>query len=88
VLYIHLASQKGAPPVLFCRGNLELLGAPGIGLCGSRNASEEGLRAARAGGEIATEENHTVISGYARGVDIAAHTAALASGGRTVICIT
>jgi DNA processing protein len=82
-----LRRTPGAPPFLFYLGASALLSAPGIGICGSRSASEVGLRAASACGEEATRQNMTVISGYARGVDTAAHAASLRSGGSTIIVL-
>src|SRR6185437_5756877 len=35
-----------APVVLYCLGALALLGAPSVGFCGSRKASEKGMAAA------------------------------------------
>jgi DNA processing protein len=83
----QLAAVGGAPPVLFCRGPAELLTKSGIGICGSRNASDEGLRAATACAEAAADEDLTVISGYARGIDMATHVAALKAGGRTIVVL-
>ena len=82
-----LSGIRAAPPCLFYLGAAELLTASGIGMCGSRNASDEGLRAAAACSEVATQQGLTVISGYARGVDTATHVSALASGGSTVIVL-
>jgi DNA processing protein len=82
-----LASLQHAPPVLFYQGNESLLGHRSIGICGSRNASDQGLSAAHAcGGEIARCDL-VVVSGYARGVDTEAHAAALDAGGRTVMVL-
>src|SRR5689334_11713195 len=36
----RLASVRGAPPALFCRGPVEFLHSQGVGMCGSRNAAE------------------------------------------------
>jgi DNA processing protein len=82
-----LASIRVAPPFLFYLGPLDLLTTHGIGVCGSRNASDEGLRAAAACGEAATKQGLTVVSGYARGVDTATHVSALSSGGATIIVL-
>lgn len=82
-----LSSIRSAPPCLFYSGAAELFTADGIGMCGSRNASDESLRAATACGEVATQQGLTVISGYARGVDMATHVSALASGGSTIIIL-
>ena len=86
--YPYLLSRvRTAPPLLFYMGAAHLLTAQGIGMCGSRNASDEGLRAATACGEVATQQGLTVVSGYARGVDTATHISALSSGGNTVIVL-
>lgn len=82
-----LRHVRGAPPCLFYLGARDLLSARGIGVCGSRNATDEGLRAAAACAEVATHQGLAVISGYARGVDAATHTSALASGGRTIMVL-
>jgi DNA processing protein len=82
-----LGEIRNAPPTLFFMGSSELLNAPGIGVCGSRNASEEGLKAAAACGEVAARQGLAVVSGYARGVDMATHISALAAGGTTVIVL-
>jgi DNA processing protein len=82
-----LGEIRNAPPTLFYMGSPELLNAPGIGVCGSRNATEGGLKAAAACGETAARQRLTVVSGYARGVDMATHVSALAVGGTTVIVL-
>lgn len=82
-----LASAPVPPAALFVRGTWPLLHLAGLGICGSRNASAEGLRAARACGEAVATRGFSVVSGYARGVDMEAHTAALQVGGATVIVL-
>ena len=82
-----LSRVRAAPPFLFYLGAANLLTARGIGVCGSRNASDQGMRAAAACGEIATQHGLTVVSGYARGVDTISHVSALSSGGNTVIVL-
>jgi len=82
-----LAEIRNAPPSLFYMGSSELLNAPGIGMCGSRNATEQGLKAATVCAEVAAHQGLVVISGYARGVDMAAHVSALATGGTTIIVL-
>ncbi len=75
-----LADIPNAPPALWARGNTELLRRRSIALVGARNASSLGLRMARALGRDLSEGGHTVTSGLARGIDTAAHEAALAHG--------
>ena len=72
------------PPFLFYRGTLAEADACSVAVVGTRNASGAGLaRAGQVAGRLA-EREVTVISGLARGIDTAAHRAALASGGRTI----
>lgn len=76
-----------APLILFYRGNLTLADRPSIGICGSRNVSDVGLRAAYTCGELAAKQGIASVSGYARGVDMATHIASLNSGAETVIVL-
>ncbi|OCB50837.1 hypothetical protein A5722_32370 [Mycobacterium vulneris] len=87
--YPSTLMHKGRPvvPTLFCQGSLGLLSATGAGMCGSRNATALGLKAARACGEEVSARGLTVISGYAKGVDTETHLAALDQGGTTVIVL-
>jgi DNA protecting protein DprA len=79
--------QSNAPAVLFVKGNRSLLNAPGAGFCGSRKASEKGLGiTARCAAQLA-EVRLNVVSGYAHGVDMAAHKSALEHGGTTVFVL-
>ena len=65
-------------------GPIEWLSRPGLGIVGSRNASEEALLVARTSAEHAVAEGWSVITGLARGVDQAAMSGALEAGGVTV----
>lgn len=86
--YPRLLDQvPNAPPVLFCSGQLSLLSAPSMGICGSRRASDAGLRAATSCGSVAASQGLVSVSGYARGVDMATHVAALQAGGTTIIVL-
>ena len=75
------------PPFLFYRGALRAADASGVAVVGTRKPSARGVQQARelAGG-LATR-GVAVISGLAAGIDTAAHTAALAAGGRTVAVV-
>lgn len=76
-----------APLLLFVLGNVTLLGRPALGFCGSRKASEKGLAVAQECAEIVSREGINVVSGYAAGVDMATHRAALKNGGTTVVVL-
>jgi len=78
---------EDAPPVLFIKGNLNVLSKHGVGICGSRKASENGIQLIRgASGEFA-KRNINIISGYANGIDLAAHLGSLEQGGVTTFVL-
>ncbi len=76
------------PPVLYCRGTLPAALANGSGaavaIVGSRHPSTYGREAAWLFGRDLARAGVVVVSGFARGVDAAAHRGALAGGGATV----
>jgi DNA processing protein len=65
------------PPVLYCRGKIPE--RPSIAMVGSRKMNEYGHRAANLFGRHLAGNGITVVSGFARGVDVTAHRAALAA---------
>lgn len=79
-----LTGMPDAPPVLWVLGDVSLLNRPAVGMVGARNASSLGTRMARRLGLGLSEAGFTVVSGLARGIDTAAHEAALEGQGRTV----
>lgn len=78
---------KKAPPLLMVLGNHELLNKPSVGFCGSRKASEKGLATAWDCADQLAREGVNIVSGYAAGVDMAAHSAALECGGTTTLVL-
>jgi predicted Rossmann fold nucleotide-binding protein DprA/Smf involved in DNA uptake len=72
------------PPFLLLAGTTSWLASPGLGVVGSRDASESSLDAARRAAEMAADRGWAVISGLARGVDQVAMVAALDAGGVVV----
>lgn len=75
-----LADLPDAPPVLWLIGDAALLHRPMVALVGARNASSLGLRMARRLAAELAEAGIAVVSGLARGIDAAAHEAALSGG--------
>ena len=73
-----------APVILHGAGPSEVLDASGIGVVGSRDVSEAGAEVARAAARMAADEQLTLVSGAARGVDQLAMKAALEAGGTSV----
>ena len=75
-----LSDLDDAPPFLWVIGDPALLTRPMISLVGARNASSLGLRMARTLAAELGEAGFIVVSGLARGIDAAAHEAALTRG--------
>lgn len=75
-----LAEIPDAPPVLWALGDTDLLHRPLLALVGARNASSLGVRMARRLAATLAEAGFPVVSGLARGIDAAAHEAALSGG--------
>jgi DNA processing protein len=75
-----LAALPDAPPVLSAIGDLKLLGRPTLAVVGAREASAAGCRFATELAASLGAAGFVVTSGLARGIDAAAHQAALATG--------
>ena len=75
-----LAALDTAPPILIYRGDLALAARPSVAIVGARNASAAAVKLSRQfAGELA-EAGFVIVSGLARGIDGAAHQAALDGG--------
>jgi DNA processing protein len=85
---LNEVEQKFAPKQLFVVGHTEILqeGAR-VSIVGSRDASEVGLRRAKKLARLVCERGGVVVSGLAKGIDTAAHTAAIEAGGKTIAVI-
>ncbi len=77
---VRLAAIADAPPIIYVRGEPDMLARPSVAIVGARNASAAGVRFARelAGGLGAA--GLVVTSGFARGIDTAAHRGAVDTG--------
>ena len=76
-----------APMLLFAKGDIRSLAKPCLGFCGSRKASEKGLKTAWDCADQMARKGVNIISGYASGVDMTAHKAALEAGGTTTLVL-
>ncbi|MBX3500386.1 MAG: DNA-processing protein DprA [Alphaproteobacteria bacterium] len=75
-----LAQIADAPPVLSVIGDASLLSRPSVAVVGARNASVNGRRLAAQFAAELGRAGQVIASGLARGIDAAAHEAALSSG--------
>ncbi len=79
-----LRQISDAPPVLFVRGDITPADEWAVALVGTRKATVYGREVARVLASDLAQNQVTVVSGLARGVDSVAHKAALDAGGRTL----
>lgn len=79
-----IADLEDAPPILFSRGRPIEADRFAVAIVGTRHATPYGLQQTRRLARDLAAASVTIVSGLARGVDTAAHRAALEVGGRTV----
>ena len=72
------------PPVLFARGDIDLIHFPQIAIVGSRNPSASGTQIATDFASSLASTGFTITSGLALGIDAASHRGALAVQGKTI----
>lgn len=80
-----LLRQIPSPPIcLYMRGSMEASDELAVAMVGTRNATAYGRSVTRRLASDLAAGGVTVVSGLARGIDAAAHRAALEVGGRTI----
>ena len=83
--YPPLLREIPDPPlVLHCRGDRSLLARGAVAIVGSRRATPYAINVAAHLTKPLAEAGLVIVSGLARGVDAAAHAAALDAGGATI----
>ncbi|HEX8617001.1 MAG TPA: DNA-processing protein DprA, partial [Thermoanaerobaculia bacterium] len=83
--YPRMLREIHDPPlVLHYEGDLSLLATPCVAIVGSRRASPYAVNVAEHLARKLAPAGLTIVSGLARGVDSAAHHAALDAGGKTI----
>lgn len=76
----RLADIESAPPLLYASGDLAVTRRPMVAIVGSRNCSALGRRLTATIAHDLGGEGFVIASGLARGIDTAAHRAALGRG--------
>lgn len=83
-----LKDKISLPALLYVTGNVALLNRPSVAIVGKRNAGAAALAAADSLAHELAAKGINITSGYAAGIDTAAHLAALRSGGTTSIVLS
>lgn len=80
-----LAAIDAPPPMLYVKGRPDVLLRHAVAIVGSRQASAAGHKMTRLFADAIGSAGYVVVSGLARGIDAAAHQAALATGTVAVV---
>jgi DNA processing protein len=78
---------KGSPPVLYIKGNKQILHENSIAIVGSRDASDISLKFTDNIAEKASREYKVIVSGFAKGVDRQALESSLKYKGQSIIVL-
>lgn len=83
--YPHKLRDASDPiELLYFQGDWNLASQPAVAVVGTRKPSSVGQERAATIARRLVEDNFTVVSGLAEGIDTIAHETALAAGGRTI----
>ncbi|WP_281324211.1 DNA-processing protein DprA [Flavobacterium sp. IMCC34518] len=82
-----LRDAKEPVEVLYYSGNLDYINSPSVAIVGSRKPTNEGLLRTSKLVKLLVEDNFTIVSGLAEGIDTQAHNSAIKNGGKTIAVI-
>ena len=82
-----LKEMKNSPVILYARGRYLRGDERAVAIVGTTRPTEKGFWIARESARRLAEMGYTIVSGYARGIDTAAHLGALEAGGRTILAL-
>jgi len=75
-----LTTHNSLPPIIFAKGNVELLNKKSFSIVGARNSSPMARRYAYRYAQDLGNFGLTIVSGLARGIDAQAHLGSLSTG--------
>jgi DNA processing protein len=78
---------KNPPVLLYILGEYNNIQKKAVAIVGSTMPSQKGYKIARECAKRLAKEGFTIVSGYAKGIDTAAHLGALEAGGATIMAI-
>ncbi|MGC8696603.1 MAG: DNA-processing protein DprA [Conexivisphaera sp.] len=83
---LNRVERRNAPRTLYFAGCADMVPLPGprVSVVGTRDPTPHGLEVAHRVAAWLASRGVVVVSGLARGIDTAAHVAAMGAGGRTV----
>ena len=82
-----LLQTPDPPPLIYVKGQLELLNRPAIAVVGSRNATAQGKLTAESFATALSNAGLAIVSGLALGIDAAAHRGGLAGLSSTIAVV-
>ncbi len=84
-----LKQLPAPPPLLYLRGDIDVLSLPQLAIVGSRHPTQSGIQSAKAFSSHFASAGLTITSGLAMGIDTLAHQSTLAANGITIaVCGT
>lgn len=78
---------KSSPPILYVKGNKQILQEDSVAIVGSRDASDISLKFTDNIAKMASEKYKVIVSGFAKGVDKQALDSALKYKGQSIIVL-
>jgi len=82
-----LMDLQNPPPLLYMLGNIAEGDRRSVSMVGTRKPTDTGKNIATQFAARFAAEGITVVSGYAHGIDAAAHRGAFGAGGRSILCL-
>lgn len=79
-----LKNSTNPPAILYCKGNIELLCSNCVAVIGTRENTITGEKIASKTVEFLIQNDFTIVSGLAKGIDTIAHQATLKNKGKTI----